>query len=219
MKCKMRYCGAENQDCIRADSSYSLNNPHSFSHHLSPFNRFIISFPLETRHNLRLGCAVVKGILLVTFAAAGRVSLPPTPESPPCHRHRRRLNSDRRRRRRRGGQHRLRQRTLRRCQIAMARFLDRICLAPWASGLWLRYATLQNLIPSFPWIAPGWRARGANFAIWQPCGDATGGRRDERNASRQRSDAAFAYANCSPNDGGAEGRTWKQHRFGRTLYK
>ena len=23
-----------------------------------------------------------------------------------------------------------------------------------ASGLWLRYATLQNLIPSFPWIAP-----------------------------------------------------------------
>ena len=22
------------------------------------------------------------------------------------------------------------------------------------SGLWLRYATLQNLIPSFPWIAP-----------------------------------------------------------------
>ena len=27
-------------------------------------------------------------------------------------------------------------------------------LALWASGLWLRYATLQNLIPSFPWIAP-----------------------------------------------------------------
>ena len=25
---------------------------------------------------------------------------------------------------------------------------------PSASGLWLRYATLQNLIPSFPWIAP-----------------------------------------------------------------
>ena len=27
-------------------------------------------------------------------------------------------------------------------------------LALWASGLWLRYATLQNLIPSFPWIVP-----------------------------------------------------------------
>ena len=29
-----------------------------------------------------------------------------------------------------------------------------MCLALWASGLWLRYAALQNLIPSFPWIAP-----------------------------------------------------------------
>ena len=29
-----------------------------------------------------------------------------------------------------------------------------MCLALWASGLWLRYTTLQNLIPSFPWIAP-----------------------------------------------------------------
>ena len=28
-------------------------------------------------------------------------------------------------------------------------------------GLWLCYATLQNLIPSFPWIAPGWRLLGA----------------------------------------------------------
>ena len=40
------------------------------------------------------------------------------------------------------------------CQMAIARFLDRMCLALWASGLWLRSATLQNLIPSFPWIAP-----------------------------------------------------------------
>ena len=31
-----------------------------------------------------------------------------------------------------------------------------MCLALRASGLWLRYATLQNLIPSFPWIAPPW---------------------------------------------------------------
>ena len=48
------------------------------------------------------------------------------------------------------------------CQMAIARFLDRMCLALRASGLWLLYATLQNLIPSFPWIAPGWRAWGRN---------------------------------------------------------
>ena len=47
------------------------------------------------------------------------------------------------------------------CQMAIARFSDRMCLALRASGLWLRYATLQNLIPSFPWIVPGWRAWGA----------------------------------------------------------
>ena len=39
-------------------------------------------------------------------------------------------------------------------QMAIAWSLDCMCLALWASGLWLRYATLQNLIPSFPWIAP-----------------------------------------------------------------
>ena len=51
-----------------------------------------------------------------------------------------------------------------------------LCLALRASGLWLRYAALQNLIPSFPWIAPPrpppWRypkeRKGSNFAIWQP---------------------------------------------------
>ena len=36
-----------------------------------------------------------------------------------------------------------------------------MCLAFRASGLWLCYATLQNLIPSFPWIGlphpPPWR--------------------------------------------------------------
>ena len=45
--------------------------------------------------------------------------------------------------------------------MAIARFLDCMCLALRASGLWLRYTTLQNLIPSFPWIAsprpPPWR--------------------------------------------------------------
>ena len=30
------------------------------------------------------------------------------------------------------------------CQMAIAGFLDRMCLALRASGLWLRYATLQN---------------------------------------------------------------------------
>ena len=64
-------------------------------------------------------------------------------------------------------------------QLAIARFLDRICLALRASRLWLRYATLQNLIPSFPWIAPGRRAWGRNprkgrdqilpSGKWQPC--------------------------------------------------
>ena len=38
--------------------------------------------------------------------------------------------------------------------MAIARFLDRMCLVLQASGLLLRCAMLQNLIPSFPWIAP-----------------------------------------------------------------
>ena len=33
------------------------------------------------------------------------------------------------------------------------------------SGVWLRYAMLQNLSPSFPWIAPGWRAWGRKEGI------------------------------------------------------
>ena len=45
--------------------------------------------------------------------------------------------------------------------MAIAKFLDCWCLALRASGRWLRYAALQNLIPSFPWIAtprpPPWR--------------------------------------------------------------
>ena len=38
--------------------------------------------------------------------------------------------------------------------MAIAKFLDRMCLALRASGLGLRYATLQNVIPFFPWISP-----------------------------------------------------------------
>ena len=58
--------------------------------------------------------------------------------------------------------------------MAIARFLDCMCLALRASGLWLCYAMLQNLIPSFPWIAPppstlaqSKERKGSNFAIWQ----------------------------------------------------
>ena len=40
------------------------------------------------------------------------------------------------------------------CQMAIATFLDPVRLALRASEIWLRYAALQNLIPSFPWIAP-----------------------------------------------------------------
>ena len=40
------------------------------------------------------------------------------------------------------------------CQNAKAGFLDHMCLALRPSGLWLRYATLQNLLPSFPSIVP-----------------------------------------------------------------
>ena len=39
------------------------------------------------------------------------------------------------------------------CQMAIAKFLDFRHLALGASGLWLCYSTLQNLIPSVPWIA------------------------------------------------------------------
>ena len=38
--------------------------------------------------------------------------------------------------------------------MAIARFLYRMRLALQASGLWLRYVALQNVIPSFPWIGP-----------------------------------------------------------------
>ena len=37
-----------------------------------------------------------------------------------------------------------------------------MCLALRASGLWLRFAALQNFIPSLTWIVPGWRALGCN---------------------------------------------------------
>ena len=59
--------------------------------------------------------------------------------------------------------------------MAIARFLDRMCLALRASGLWLRYATLQNLILSFPWIAPPhpppWRNPRKGRDQILPCGN------------------------------------------------
>ena len=48
--------------------------------------------------------------------------------------------------------------------MTIAKFLDFMRLA--LERLWLHYATLQNSIPSFPWIVPGWR-KGSNFSIWQ----------------------------------------------------
>ena len=59
--------------------------------------------------------------------------------------------------------------------MAIDRFLDRMCLALWDSGLWLRYATLQNLIPFSLWAPTPFHPgtiqgrKGSNFAIWQPC--------------------------------------------------
>ena len=49
-----------------------------------------------------------------------------------------------------------------------------MCLALGASeGLWLRYATLQNLIPSFAptpsTLMQSKERKGSNFAIWQHC--------------------------------------------------
>ena len=52
------------------------------------------------------------------------------------------------------GSRRVRGRQNHGCQMAIATFLDCRCLALWDSRLWVCYATLQNLIPSFPWIVP-----------------------------------------------------------------
>ena len=44
------------------------------------------------------------------------------------------------------------------CQMAIAKFLDCRLWPFGIEGLWLRNATLQHMIPSFPWIVPGSRA-------------------------------------------------------------
>ena len=54
------------------------------------------------------------------------------------------------------------------CQMAIARFIYCMCLALRASGLWLRYATLQSLIPT-TMLAQSKERKGSNFAVWQPC--------------------------------------------------
>ncbi len=58
-----------------------------------------------------------------------------------------------------------------------------MCLALRATGLWLRYATLQNLIPSFPWIAPPrpppWRNPRKGRDQILPSGNPVGGGRVE----------------------------------------
>ena len=69
-------------------------------------------------------------------------------------------------------------------------FIKIVCVWPFGlEGLWLRYAALQNLIPSCPWIAPPStlaqykERKGQNFAIWQhwfpPQWSGSRGRRQE----------------------------------------
>ena len=71
-------------------------------------------------------------------------------------------------------------------QMAIAGLLDCMCLVHLVSRLWLRYPALQNLIPSYPWIAPvcppPWRnpckeRKGSNFAIRQPLSQFTTAKR------------------------------------------
>ena len=59
-----------------------------------------------------------------------------------------------------------------------------MCLALRATGLWLGYAMLQNLIPSFPWIAPQrpppWRNPWKGSDQLLPSGILAGARRGQR---------------------------------------
>ena len=75
--------------------------------------------------------------------------------------------------------------------MALAKFL---VVGVWPlglEGLWLRYATLQNLIPSFPWIAPTrpppWRNPRKGRDQILPSGNLVQGlpRRRQRGASNQ----------------------------------
>ena len=52
------------------------------------------------------------------------------------------------------------------CQMVIARFLDHMCLALGASGLWLRYAMC---VPTPSTLAQSKERKGSNFAIWQHC--------------------------------------------------
>ena len=56
--------------------------------------------------------------------------------------------------------------------MAIARFLDRICLALRASGLWLCYTTKCYPFLSST-LAQSQERKGSNFAIWQPCSEGT----------------------------------------------
>ena len=61
--------------------------------------------------------------------------------------------------------------------MAIAGFLDRMCLAPRVSRLWLRYTTPAKLYPFLSLdcaptpstLAQSKERKGSNFAIWQPC--------------------------------------------------
>ena len=75
------------------------------------------------------------------------------------------------------------------CQIALARFLDCMCLALWASGLWLRYAAKfdpflsLDCAPTPSTLAQSKERKGSNFAIWQPCEQGVKGRGRNRAAA------------------------------------
>ena len=61
------------------------------------------------------------------------------------------------------------------CQMVIAGFLDRMCLALRASGLWLCYAAKfdpflsLDCAPTPSTLAKSKERKGSNFAIWQPC--------------------------------------------------
>ena len=57
--------------------------------------------------------------------------------------------------------------------MVIARFLDRVCLALWASGLWVPYAAKFDPLlsldcaPTPSTLAQSKERKGSNFAIWQ----------------------------------------------------